>query len=215
MAEFTKEQLVAEVHYNLEHCFCSEKTKILMEIALAALTAGMEQEPVFFIEVEGDDWIQAGRIPGSTFDFNNLPDGINKLYAAPQLPQPVNDVIESAIGNLRKTLVACNRLNYCGDAVKQLEDACRTAMLQGAEPAQGWIPCSERMPEVGVYVLCLDGLDRHGQFAHDDVYTAAYCDRLKAFTTEYYGDHDWMSKSKPTHWAPIPKISAAPQQEVK
>lgn len=45
-------------------------------------------EPVFFIEVEGDDWIQAGRIPGSTFNFNNLPDGINKLYAAPQ-PAPV------------------------------------------------------------------------------------------------------------------------------
>lgn len=44
-------------------------------------------EPVFFIEVEGDDWIQAGRIPGSTFDFNNLPDGINKLYAVPQ-PAP-------------------------------------------------------------------------------------------------------------------------------
>lgn len=43
-------------------------------------------EPVFFIEVEGDDWIQAGRIPGSTFDFNNLPDGINRLYAAPPAP---------------------------------------------------------------------------------------------------------------------------------
>ncbi len=39
MAEFTKEQLIAEVHYNLEHCFCSEMTKRLMEIALAALTA--------------------------------------------------------------------------------------------------------------------------------------------------------------------------------
>ncbi|AXF65023.1 hypothetical protein [Leclercia sp. W17] len=39
MAEFTKEQLIAEVRYNLEHCFCSEKTKRLMEIALAALTA--------------------------------------------------------------------------------------------------------------------------------------------------------------------------------
>ena len=78
-----------------------------------------------------------------------------------------------------------------------------------------WIPCSERMPNVGEYVLCLDGLDRHGQFAHDDVYTAAYCDRLQAFTTEYYGDHDWISKSTPTHWAPIPKMPAAPQQEVK
>ncbi|HGM6760904.1 TPA: hypothetical protein ACKQER_000649 [Serratia marcescens] len=45
-------------------------------------------EPIFFIEVEGDDWINAGRIPGSTFDFNNLPDGVNKLYAAPPAPAP-------------------------------------------------------------------------------------------------------------------------------
>lgn len=57
----------------------------LARIALASLTA----EPVFYIEVEGDDWTQAGRIPGSTFDFNNLPDGINKLYATP--PSPVAD----------------------------------------------------------------------------------------------------------------------------
>lgn len=45
------------------------------------------QEPVFFIEVQGDDWIQAGRIPGSTFDFSNLPDGIVNLYAAQPAPQ--------------------------------------------------------------------------------------------------------------------------------
>ncbi|AXF58190.1 hypothetical protein DVA43_00740 [Leclercia sp. W6] len=49
MAEFTKEQLIAEVRYNLEHCFCSEKTKRLMEIALAALTA----EPVAHLVCNG------------------------------------------------------------------------------------------------------------------------------------------------------------------
>ncbi len=49
-------------------------------------------EPIFFIEVEGDDWINAGRIPGSTFDFNNLPDGVNKLYAAPPAPANANAV---------------------------------------------------------------------------------------------------------------------------
>ncbi|MGN2482581.1 DUF551 domain-containing protein, partial [Enterobacter roggenkampii] len=29
----------------------------------------------------------------------------------------------------------------------------RAAMLQGAEPVQGWIPCGERMPGMGVDVL--------------------------------------------------------------
>lgn len=59
----------------------------IKELARMALAA-MDSKPVFFIEVEGDDWINAGRIPGSSFDFNNFPDGINYLYAA---PQPLTD----------------------------------------------------------------------------------------------------------------------------
>ncbi|HHT5671477.1 TPA: hypothetical protein ACTZF8_001361 [Raoultella ornithinolytica] len=51
--------------------------------------AAMDSEPVFFIEVEGDDWINAGRIEGKNRqDLGLLPDGINYLYAAPQ-PAPV------------------------------------------------------------------------------------------------------------------------------
>lgn len=54
------------------------------------LLAVKEAQPVFFIEIEGDDWINAGRVPGSTFDFSNLPDGINHLYTAtPALPANV------------------------------------------------------------------------------------------------------------------------------
>ncbi|HBT9662463.1 TPA: DUF550 domain-containing protein [Klebsiella pneumoniae] len=56
----------------------------LTECCLAA----MDSEPVFFIEVEGDDWINAGRIEGKKRpDLGLLPDGINYLYAAPQ-PAP-------------------------------------------------------------------------------------------------------------------------------
>lgn len=97
------------------------------------------QDPVIIVGDDGGDALAYRRL------IQNFPAGA-KLYAAPQLPQPVNDVIASAIGNLRKTLVACNRLNYCGDAVKQLEEACRAAMLQGAEPVrqpnklrEGWV----------------------------------------------------------------------------
>lgn len=39
MSTFTKEDLITEINYNLEHCYCSEKTKRLMEIALASLEA--------------------------------------------------------------------------------------------------------------------------------------------------------------------------------
>lgn len=81
----TKERLLKIQHWRETYgadsnvMLPAEEADELACIVLASLTA----EPVFYIEVEGDDWTQAGRIPGSTFDFNNLPDGINKLYAPP------------------------------------------------------------------------------------------------------------------------------------
>lgn len=39
MSTITREDLITEVNYNLKHCYCSEKTKRLMEIALASLEA--------------------------------------------------------------------------------------------------------------------------------------------------------------------------------
>ena len=45
MSSFTKEELIAEINYNLEDCYCSEKTRRLMEIALASLEAEPVQVP--------------------------------------------------------------------------------------------------------------------------------------------------------------------------
>ncbi|HIE6477026.1 TPA: hypothetical protein ACXM66_000285 [Serratia marcescens] len=50
------------------------------------------------------------------------------LYAAPPAPV-VPEEISSSIRHLKDTLVACNRFNYCADAVNRVEDACRAAML--------------------------------------------------------------------------------------
>lgn len=83
---FTKEQLIewarerksqAEDFLGVEN---AEKDLVLAEIALASLTA----EPVYFVEIEGDQDINAGRVEGKTrFDLGLLPDGINFLYANP------------------------------------------------------------------------------------------------------------------------------------
>ncbi|HEJ9146345.1 TPA: hypothetical protein SML79_000309 [Serratia marcescens] len=155
--------------------------------AFDELAANREAQPVFFIEIEGDDWINAGRIESKNRpDLGLLPDGINLLYAAPPAPAnthpaawemrhwnsgynmwhdweritaeqhaemsvqhaadndyefrvlydappapAVPDEISSAIRHLKDTLVACNRFNYCADAVQRVENACRAAMLKG------------------------------------------------------------------------------------
>jgi len=76
----------------------------------------------------------------------------------------------------------------------------RAAMLQGVEPVQGWIPCSERMPEGSEEVLCAKEFDGPGDWRQKVGY-------YLAGKWTVYGA-SWT----PTHWQPLP---AAPQQEVK
>lgn len=93
-------------------------------------------------------------------------------------------------------------------------NACRAAMLQGAEPVSnrdelpdGWVACSERMPEVGVKVLCFP--------VNDEPIHAIYNGQV------WLQDISWSTSDEPIdnviscnvfHWMPLP---AAPQQEVK
>lgn len=128
MAEFTKEQLIAEVHYNLEHCFCSEKTKRIMEIALAALTASMEQEPVAYMHIDGDDFEYNGHN-----EFSGGGKGV-PLYAAPQLPQlaPVMQVPDE--WTIQDAVKFCKQTGR-QDAGSAMDawNSCRAAMLHGGE----------------------------------------------------------------------------------
>lgn len=139
MAEFTKEQLIAEVHYNLEHCFCSEKTKRLMEIALAALTA----EPVGVARLDMD-WTTHRNV--CTVDMrpdlvlSELNTGMD-LYTAPPVPVSVPD-----FDTLRLAFEAVEResdhgfnlhkygIGYADEATQARWESwlsCRAAMIQG------------------------------------------------------------------------------------
>ncbi len=74
-------------------------------------------------------------------------------------------------------------------------NAYRAAMLQGADPVQAWIPCSERMPDTMISVLVTGDWFRHAVSFWDG---ASWCD---------------LDFEPPvTHWQPLP---AAPQQESK
>ena len=97
-------------------------------------------------------------------------------------------------------------------------NSCRAAMLQGAEPVttankllDGWVACSERMPEDDDFVYIWPrpdfGVELHvGQYCEchpkgDGWYAQVY--------EQNYGI-EWCSITV-THWMPLP---AAPQQEV-
>ncbi|EMG4785474.1 DUF551 domain-containing protein [Escherichia coli] len=104
-----------------------ERDLKLARIALASL----EAKPIgaFHIaeqQVDGtSDYIKDGEWP--------IDNGTIEVYVAPPVPVIQADVAQ-AIENLKQKLVECNRYNYCADAVKNVEDACHAAMLQGSQP---------------------------------------------------------------------------------
>ncbi|PLR20366.1 hypothetical protein PZBJ_20145 [Pantoea endophytica] len=60
-----------------------------MVLAMAkALLPCLEAKPVFFVEIEGDDWTNSGRIEGDERpDLGLLPEGINHLYVVPPVTE--------------------------------------------------------------------------------------------------------------------------------
>ena len=137
----------------LEWCEVFRRHPRLDDIAEAIrmALAAMDSEPVGEFYEDGPlNWYQISdgdRVPA----HRRIP-----LYrhAQPVLVSAPEEVA-SAIEALKQTLVDCNRYNYCFDAVKCLEDACRAAMLAAVPQSPGsesatvpgkWIPVSEKMP---------------------------------------------------------------------
>ncbi|MEX3240472.1 hypothetical protein [Serratia quinivorans] len=82
---------------------------------------------------------------------------IKALFSRMTLPEPaVPEEISAAIRYLKDTLVACNRFNYCADAVNRVESSCRAAML--AQPVRR----GGKLPE-GFKLMPIDMTDEIGE----------------------------------------------------
>ncbi|HHU4271795.1 DUF551 domain-containing protein [Escherichia coli] len=172
----------------------------LARIALASL----EAKPIgaFHIaeqQVDGtSDYIKDGEWP--------IDNGIIEVYAVPPVPVIQADVAQ-AIENLKQKLVECNRYNYCADAVKGVEDACHAAMLQSQDNGikDGWISCSERMPEIRQTVMGWNGYAVRQCVYTRNGYAKTQKGREPRFETS---TGIWHGV---THWMPLPE----PPQESK
>ncbi|MFZ5335360.1 DUF551 domain-containing protein [Enterobacter asburiae] len=195
--EFTKEQLQQIIE--TDHVQCGEASS-LARTALASLEAEAVGEVVLG---EYDD---CGCHPDARVaciaadgqaDWENFKDG-TRLYTAPPAPVAVpaamemDDDFDSAFEH--------------GKAVGW--NACRAAILQGAEPVQGWIPCSDRMPTKNDRVLIFINFnsDTVPPSIHDAQFTGSTFRRGNA-TVNVFPLEDGYGV---THWMPLP---AAPQQE--
>lgn len=192
----------------------AEEAEELARIALASL----EAEPVAYIFKH-----PAGKLFWALTDESNKEQSdVIPVYAAPPVPVVPE---EKPMPNPLKM--------YAVDAVAAIAEvrgwnSCRAAMLHGAEPVSqtyklnelsgnspvtpdGWISCSERMPDRNCLYLCW------GTYFEGDEpdYIPAYF-----FVHKTNGWTEWQPVEDDcnpreviiTHWMPLP---AAPKQEVK
>ncbi|WP_172745098.1 DUF551 domain-containing protein [Enterobacter cloacae complex sp. 743-2DZ2F-22B] len=221
----TKEEQIQAI-YDLKVGYTLGHADIAILKSMARqLLASMEQEPIAWLN---DAYLGRGVVDGEAGSEDAGP-GYIPVYRVPTYTAPPAPVVHD-IGEIRVgRLPTMNQEDYpgLGDWWVQLrigEDsdevlarvygatpqeansraealACRAAMLQGAEPVQEWIPCSERMPEVeGHYLVWANASKLEGYCNHQDI--AAYQ------AGQWSNEFGWLV----THWMPLP---TAPQQEVK
>ncbi|HEA0621655.1 TPA: DUF551 domain-containing protein [Escherichia coli] len=159
--EFTKEQLIEQAKKNIEVLRVAvgrvpgAYDAAVIHLKLAEITlASLEAEPVLYQSctrptwnsgVPWTEWKERSReCYEDDLRFTDTPDHAGwiykcrKLYTTPPAPVIQADVAQ-AIENLKQKLVECNRYNYCADAVKGVEDACRAVSYSQADnqPASG------------------------------------------------------------------------------
>ncbi|ENH0917107.1 hypothetical protein ABVY17_000656 [Escherichia coli] len=142
MAEFTKEQLIEKLERRLAvttHYPDFEEAQLdaqIFKIALEALTAGMEQEPVAWLLSGG------GAKNNVSFDSGNAYADplreVTPLYTAPPAPVAVPECFKRLLHHAygmtmghdwnKGTMAGHHRAKLC-----QAVDECRAAMLQGAD----------------------------------------------------------------------------------
>ncbi|WP_144304791.1 DUF551 domain-containing protein, partial [Oceanidesulfovibrio indonesiensis] len=173
-----------------------------LHIALASL----EAEPVAWTwEIYGGGNMYAKIKPTS---LDAIP-----LYTAPPAPVSVPAISDEeiyALAEKHDAVIACSgEGDYSGnsDSIVEFGRALlsRAAMLQGAEPVSnrdelpdGWVACSERMPNIGVPVS-VPAITSCG----DVVHCAVYVWDGKEWQ-DWYEEYDKLPFSTFTHWMALP-----------
>lgn len=225
--EFTKEQLIEQAKKNIEvlrgavEKIPGSSDAAVIHLKLAEITlASLEAEPVAYMTYKG--YLLHAADPKLAEYSEPTP-----LYDAPPAPVSVPDEVttEDCPAFVKYDVTDVD------EAWSRGFNACRTAMLQGAENAgspttmktalaldsspkiaespsgnspviqDGWVACSERMPTAGQKVLAY----RPDAPESDDPLI-----RMATFVGRSAHGHGFDCCCKPTHWMPLP---AAPQQE--
>ncbi|EFA4268610.1 DUF551 domain-containing protein [Escherichia coli O145:H25] len=204
MTTFTKEQLISHVSENVkamkfavkQTAFKNSLEAIELDLALALVAqASLEAEPVLYMN----------RFTGKTFSLEEQPGADNEpeiyvpLYAAP----PDSAAMLQA-GNFRE------KKNSSTNNFREIPE---TSTNSPVTP-DGWISCSDRMPEMGkrqCYVLAADFKNNYPPNI-PNTQVGVYGDWFNDGNPTWDdGDGEDLYLKEVTHWMPLPE----PPQEVR
>lgn len=148
-----------------------------------------------------DEWHKMGSITGYMYGWNACRAAM--LQGAEPVSQPYT-LPANAIDALEKALQA---MSFMGDTLNALDAVCEEdveyvtpafeavrEVLEFAEPTQGWIPCSERMPEeIGRYWCYVEEQNSLGKSHYQ-------------WNCSWNGDRWWVESEnggRVTHWMPL------------
>ncbi len=147
MTTFTKERLLTIQQWRETYgpdsnvVLPAEEAEELARIALASLEA---EKVTLYRERNPYNGMTTGWQELTEQEYEFVKDNASEnaefrtVYTAPPAPVIQADVAQT-IESLKQKLVECNRYNYCADAVKGVEDACRAVSYSQADnqPASG------------------------------------------------------------------------------
>ncbi|WP_233158463.1 DUF551 domain-containing protein [Enterobacter hormaechei] len=228
MSTITKEQAQSVSDLKAGYTLGHADVTILNELARIAL-ASLEAEAVAWI-IEGGKGDTPCHLSTRKEYAEAYPDRkVTPLYTAPPAPVSVPDAIHSQGEKSASDDYYALGWNACRAAMLKHSEPfivtsdhrmmempqveainAVTAILQGAEPVttayklpDGWVACSERMPEEsGRYWCYVEEQNDLGKSHYQ-------------WNCSWNGDRWWVESEnggRVTHWMPLP---AAPQQEVK
>lgn len=203
MITFTKEQLIASAHARIEFAEMmlageleplKERTwSIELELARIAL-ASLEAEPVCVIDQSNLDYLKSGS-DADVWPASRTEMGDVLLYrTAPPAPVSVPAAMEMD-DDFDSSFEHGKAVGWNAYRAAMLQSFGNSEQLNSPVIPDGWVACSELMPEQFKAILAFNEYGEVWSGAYDR-YWNFYCDNLLV-------EHV-------THWMPLP---AAPQQE--
>ncbi|HCD9772871.1 DUF551 domain-containing protein [Enterobacter hormaechei] len=211
MSELTKEWLlktIAELEEEREAVPGIVNEDAAMALAAMKLAlASLEAEPVAFRSklkppsaIGSENWGYTDHRQPDAFELESCV--IERLYTAPPAPFVPDEINVLQAANLVLTLGVLD--NGIPTVAMKVWNACRAAMLQGADGKSqvipdGWVACSERMPEEsGRYWCYVEEQNDLGKSHYQ-------------WNCSWNGDRWWVESEngcRVTHWQPLPSPPA-------